>query len=363
MRPLPRTARLSTISQRPSPFIRLPAELVNYVLQLAAASSRHCSLDICLVASWARHLALPYLFHTIVIDTVTSFGVRKYIADSPCMPANTNLLAGSSVKGAWIGGTGLEQYDQILAVFEACENITQLALRARDLDLLLRCSSPGIPLYGFRKRISPRAMARNHDLHLTLFGAHWSPSNWLRTYYKPDPTRRSPIFDRVTHMRLTCIGFYKSSIILDDFSRLSHLSVPYCLGGGHKAKHLQYFLDLKSLKMLVIAVAEDVIKQGHWKRLQKWVRDIRETDGRVYLVPCSSTLRDEWEKESRGGECIWDRAVRYTNEWECQTSGRCTIITFIFLSSPVLTMFCYLESSRKTAPKPNVRPNICSWCC
>jgi hypothetical protein len=115
---------------------------------------------------------------------------------------------------------------------------------------------------------------------------------------------------------LKSISFYNVSIDLDQFSRLSHLSVPYCLGGHHKAKDLQHFLDLKPLQMLVITVAKDVIKNGRWKRLEKWVRKTRETDGRVYVVERGPIFRDEWELEMRGGDSIWDRALRYTNEWE-----------------------------------------------
>ena len=66
-----RTARPSTMSRRPRPFNRLPIELVHHILRMAAASSRRSSLDICLVSSWARRIARPHLFHTIVItDTI-----------------------------------------------------------------------------------------------------------------------------------------------------------------------------------------------------------------------------------------------------------------------------------------------------
>ena len=56
--------------------------------------------------------------------------------------------------------------------------------------------------------------------------------------------------------------------------------------------------------MFAISVAKDVIQKGHWKRLEKWVHKGRETDGRVYLVENGSKIRNEWEKEMRGGESI-----------------------------------------------------------
>jgi hypothetical protein len=299
----------TTVLSRPSPFIRLPTELVHYVLQLAAASSRSCSLNVCLVASWARQVALPYLFHTILIDNARTYNkFERYVVDPPYTPVNTNFLARSFVNGLWMQGI---HRAEILAIFEACDNIAHLALSDADFSTLFYQS---VGLYAL-KGLSHRAMARNQGIHLTLLDTSFCP--WVHGYYGSGPT---PIFDSVTHIRLRSIGYYKASIGLDHFSRLSHLSVPYCLGGHHKAKDLQHFLDLESLKILVITVATDVIKKGRWKRLEKWVRKTRETDGRVYLVERGPIFRDEWELEIRSGDSIWDRALRYTNEWESNTN-------------------------------------------
>jgi hypothetical protein len=71
--------------------------------------------------------------------------------------------------------------------------------------------------------------------------------------------------------------------------------------------------------MLVIVVAADIVERDEWKRLGKWISRTREKDGRVYLAhgPPDSEFRNEWEKEMRGGESIWDQAIRYTDAWEC----------------------------------------------
>src|ERR1700729_2148980 len=50
------------------PFIHLPPELVHYIFNLAAASLQHSSLNICLVSSWVCHIALPHLFHTVILS-------------------------------------------------------------------------------------------------------------------------------------------------------------------------------------------------------------------------------------------------------------------------------------------------------
>ena len=77
-------------------------------------------------------------------------------------------------------------------------------------------------------------------------------------------------------------------------------------------------LTLPSLTMLVIVLSVQAAQRGHWKRLGRWVRKTREMDGRVYIVEEGrpDDLQEEWEDELRGGESIWDKAVRYTRDWE-----------------------------------------------
>ncbi|KIM77997.1 hypothetical protein PILCRDRAFT_11653 [Piloderma croceum F 1598] len=313
--PLPRTSTKQ--SQRPSLFNHLPTELVYHVFHLASASSRTSCLAICLVASWARRIALPNLFHTVVIKDDTAYSeFENYLSNPSYVLPNSSVIPTSLVNGVWMEGAEPWQCNRMSSVFEACENITHLALQKEFFYQLVRSSSPLVGLRHGEKRISPRALARNQDLHITVMDAR--SIDWVLTeHYQVEVGYRSPIFDKVTHLRLAVIDSYKMLIGLACFSRLSHISVPYYLDGFHKARHLQHILELKSLKMLVIAVATDIIREASWKRLEKWVRKTRETDGRVYLVkPSSVYIRDEWEAETRGGESIWDRAVRYTDEWD-----------------------------------------------
>jgi hypothetical protein len=247
----------------------------------------------------------------VIYNATAYFKFQKYITD-PHMPSETNFHAGSLVNRILLE---CSMWNEILTIFDACECITHLALQYFHLEALIRCSSQLD--YRSKKIISNRFVTRNQDLHLTLLDLPWD--GWLEYGVTSDTTRRSPIFDRVTHMRLKSLKYYNTPN-LHYFSRLSHFCVPYCLGGRHKPKQLQPFLDLQSLEMFVIAVAEDVVEKGYWKRLEKWVRKTRETDGRVYLVESGSNFRDKWENEMRGGESIWDQAVRYTDEWERHTN-------------------------------------------
>jgi hypothetical protein len=291
-------------------------EVVHHIFRLASARSRHACLDICLVASWAHHIALPYLFDTVMIKDLDTYSKFKKYVDPP-VKLEGGFLPSAAVSGVWMEeGTRYPHHRNILTVFEACDNATHLALQLSFFYWLVRSSSPRVDLQEGENRVSRRALARNQDIHLTILDAQ--SFNWaLREYHEVYAKDRSPIFDKVTHIRLTSIISYKTNISIDHFSRLSHLSLPYYRVGHHIAKHLEPLLELNSLKMLVIAVAKDTTSAAHWKRLEKWVHKTRKMDNRVYLIErYSCYFRDEWEGEVRGGKSIWDEAVQYTDDWE-----------------------------------------------
>jgi len=292
--------RQSTVSRRISP---LPTELVHQVFHLAAASSRHSSLDICLVASWAHRIALPYLFRAIVIrDNVTFFQFAKYIADPPYIPANFGFLPASAVNSVWISGISDHR---ILTIFEACDNVTHWAMGIDYFSQLVRSS-----LLFATWRLSARSLARDQDIHLTVTD-HQTFNSVFRQFIVPN--RIYPIFDWVTHIRFTNTDAYETHTNLSPFSRLSHIAVPYY--GYHKAIQLQSFLDLKSLDMLVVTFDKAVVEEAALKRLEKWARNTRKTDDRVYLVECHRMYSpDDWNREVGGGDSIWDRAIRYTRK-------------------------------------------------
>jgi hypothetical protein len=69
--------------------------------------------------------------------------------------------------------------------------------------------------------------------------------------------------------------------------------------------------------MLVVVIVKDVVQGVDREELEEWVRGVRKTDRRLYVLEGHSLhFRDEWEEEMRGGESIWERAIRYTAAWE-----------------------------------------------
>jgi len=266
------------------------------------------------VASWARQIALPRLFRTLVAkDHGANF--RKYLANRPYVPFNTNINPPSLVENLWMPLQGHDITDSVLDAFENCHNIAHMALTIDCFHKLI-CATSSLPLRSEheKRKVSGPALDGHSDLHLTMLGA--TSFNWaFKEYWDSSATIRSPLYDRITHIRVETVNSYKTPRRqkLHHFSRLSHLSLPYYNSTQHKARRLDEFLKLRSLEMFVVAGVTKPLQQAHWKRLEEWVREKRRVDKRVFFVEIPAMdIQAGWEEEIRGEESIWDRAFRYT---------------------------------------------------
>jgi hypothetical protein len=306
-------------------FARLPIELVNMIFAMAAQSSRHTCLDICLVASWARQIALPHLFRTLVTkDRGVKF--NKYLANLQYVPINTNINPPALVKNVWMPLQDQGATDSVIDVFENCHNIKHMALTIGCFFKLI-CATTSDYILGSVKKVTTRpARANDRDLHLTVLGAN--TFNWaFHGYWQADVSLRSPLFDRITHIRVETASGYQTRHKLYHFSRLSHLSVPYYNSIQHKAEELDEFLELRYLEMFVVAGVRRPLYQAHWKRLEAWVWAKRQRDKRVFFVEIPAIdIEAEWEAEMMGGESIWDKALRYTTQWEARESTKAALV-------------------------------------
>lgn len=280
-----------------SPFPYLPSELVRHILSVAAADSRHASRNICLVASWARDIAIPYLFHTVVLDDKESYTqFRKYLhCPESYTPSNSHLPPAMLVRNIWVEGI---RYDPrcMLPIYEDCCNLTHLALSVDLFNWLLHLSTSGL------SEISDRASSRSPDLQVTFLSSMLGVID-----------DHSPIYKRVTHICLTSASVVERQI--NSFTRLTHISMPCRRTSRRNEAYLRRFLGLKTLKMLVVVVLDDIVEAEDREDLKEWVRGVRQMDSRVYMVERhSSRIREDWEKEMRGGDSIWDMAVRFTTE-------------------------------------------------
>ena len=77
----------------------------------------------------------------------------------------------------------------------------------------------------------------------------------------------------------------------------------------------------------MVAGVRKPLQQAHWKRLQEWVRAKRRRDRRVFFVEVPAMdIQAEWETEMRGGKSLWNRAFRYTTQWEAREEAEAALV-------------------------------------
>ncbi|KIM72056.1 hypothetical protein PILCRDRAFT_16482 [Piloderma croceum F 1598] len=256
------------MARRVSPFTRLPLELVYCVLGLAAAASRRSSLDICLVASWACHITLPHLFHAIVIkDKASNSQLNKFLLHPPYSPYNSSLCVAPFITNVWM--ECIHDLDCIIRVYESCHNITHMALYPTLFFWLLHLTTPNSKEHTPEMKIPGHVFDRSHDIGLALLAPM---DSWASLF------ARSPLFHRITHIRLATIKSYDTQQGLELFHRLSHLCVPYQGVARHQPITLRGFLKLESLQMLVIVIIKEKAREADREELEKWVKEVRKTD-------------------------------------------------------------------------------------
>ncbi|KIM77931.1 hypothetical protein PILCRDRAFT_824920 [Piloderma croceum F 1598] len=298
-----------------SPFANLPPELVQHIFSLASAASRNSGLNICLVASWARHIALPHLLHTVVIkDHLANAQFRHNLQGQSPYDPSPGFLAPPLIYNVWMEAVS----DRIISLFNACDNIQHLALADEAFLWLIHASSPIATVGAFNSTISQSAVARPQDLHLTIIsaGRRWTHPE----YMYGDVTMRSPLLSKITRIYLADMDVLPTFSEIEIFTRLTHLAVPFYDWFDH-GKFLRTLLLVELLEMLVVVIITgDVVKDDR-AQIESQVAEIRKTDGRIYLAESlyrGVGIQKQWEEEMRGGKSIWDKAVRYTSEYEAR---------------------------------------------
>jgi hypothetical protein len=241
------------------------------------------------------------------------------------VPVNTRINAASLVKNMWMPLEDHAITDSVLDVFENCHNLTHMALSIHCFFILIRATT-SLPLAPVEKTVSGPALDCDHDIHLTMLGT--TSFRWVfREYWQPNISYRSPLYDRITHIRVETVSSYHTRYELPHFSRLSHLSVPYYSPIQHKAEQLDHFLQQRSLEMFVVAGVRKPFQAAHWTRLEKWVLAKRQEDKRVFFVEIPAMdIQAEWEREMRGGKTIWERAIHYTTQWETRQRAEAALV-------------------------------------
>ncbi|KAH9850745.1 hypothetical protein C2E23DRAFT_834003 [Lenzites betulinus] len=319
-----------------SPSPALPTELIIQILEETARASYSGARAVSLLCSWARAIALPYLFATIVHEsrplsfqtTLSSGKATSQLRPRPSVP----LRWGHFVRNLW----NLSSVPQTPAdnVFLACPNVENLALLPSHIHIVLQAlkeynastaqhadsqSSATAPSgYPFLQRL------RSITLITHTFRFQWEP---LVGVQLQNGTR---LCHNITHLRML-------SLKVSEFCpynllpNLTHLALPYLdvvnnlnLDRFHLPGDV---LKHRALTMLVLTVDEHDFTTNPRHEVALYppqdntspknvfrtlVRLARERDDRlhVFLSPRQGVERwEEWAHAACGGSSLWEEAA------------------------------------------------------
>ncbi|KAF8192955.1 hypothetical protein BJ912DRAFT_961518 [Pholiota molesta] len=263
----------------------LPPELVDHILRYACILSPSFCLVLSQTSSWARKLALPYLYSTMILKDVRT---TKLVWENMVKRPIDDQALGYHVRSVWTKFV----CEKFLDIFRRCDQLSKLALREQDFRFIIYLSSVQLPtseLY-----ISEQTISCKPDIHLLIFSAR----NGSWSFPPPDAMLGlpvSPFYSKITHLRLGQMGPYEYRN-LAHLTRLSHIAFPY---------HLPREQFLPNL----LAGALHALK---------WVVDMRKKSHRVSAVLSKlDDLQMEWEEEARYGLSIWEKPIYSRNLFSC----------------------------------------------
>ena len=68
------------------------------------------------------------------------------------------------------------------------------------------------------------------------------------------------------------------------------------------------------IKMLVIMIFTDILSETQQAQAMSGIRKWRKMNNRLYGYSTSLDTEKEWLEGTKGGESIWEGAVRYTEQ-------------------------------------------------
>ncbi|KAF9813563.1 hypothetical protein IEO21_05495 [Rhodonia placenta] len=309
--------------------VELPIELVLEILEIAAASSHLSAAAISRVSSWARKLALPCLFETLLYPVITlneinwtsgQYFTKPYIPrhlPGPSIPLP--LHVGHHVRNLWVerGNRG-SPMDEI-NLFDICPDVEHLAIQSSSIGALYTTCRAGSRFPCSVRRVTMITPSPRYEIHVL---------DGLRL------ANGSLFLHNITHLHMLDLRM-STYVPYDRLPNLTHLAVPYLdLGANIAQEPLRTpngVLDHPPLKMLVLTVDEAKYMDNSWYHTPRlyangapmaeftsprasfsfFMRQACEKDKRVHVVLYprqGETHRADWKAAARGGESIWQKA-------------------------------------------------------
>ncbi|RPD67001.1 hypothetical protein L226DRAFT_125034 [Lentinus tigrinus ALCF2SS1-7] len=327
------TRKSSPVEVPPSvmkPFPDLPSELVIPILDIAACSSHDAARSISLVSSWARKIALPHLFNTLVYRSKPAYsaGMSSGARDSPHTRKSQTYSWGPLVHNLWTESTGIMNAPNEGEIFRACPNVENLAL----VSASLRSLAPAVQAHTAARR---QEMIAGHDpflacLRFMTLITHTSRYDW-HFLVGLQLENGSQLLHNITHLRLldmTISSFSPHNLL----PNLTHLALPYLdLGNDFRQESLRLppgVLQHRSLRMIVLTVAEEKWLTNPWYQIARYPgKDVtspkatfrtlaqwaRKKDDRLHVVLSPRLGVDackDWVDAARGKLSLWEVAAQ-----------------------------------------------------
>ncbi|KAF8959446.1 hypothetical protein BDZ97DRAFT_1395061 [Flammula alnicola] len=287
--------------------LTLPLELVDHILQYACILSTSFCLALSQLSKWTRQLALPYLYSTIIIKKLRTATVLPHILQTtPYHSPIPAFLPKVHVRSLWIEAVS----NRTLEFFRYCDNASNIALNNDNFLWLVQASSSAQNRMPFLSgQLSGQSILRKPDLHLLMLDAK-RPDWSLAPLADSDP---SPLFNKITHLRIGRIGPYTSHLDLAHFKRLSHIAIPYHFPQQQPLSELLRVFDFPSTIFLVVVLVKDALSELEYRNALEWIIETRTANPKVYAIASEDQdLQKEWEEEARRGLDIWSKAEMFT---------------------------------------------------
>ncbi|KAJ3537262.1 hypothetical protein NMY22_g5664 [Coprinellus aureogranulatus] len=286
-----------------------PKELVYHILDEGVRMSTGFAYTMCLVAQWARAMALPHLYSCAVLKTISKS--NKF---SECLKDSFLINGGSDIfdpkdhlRGIWVEPAS----SRVVDIFRLGDKLSNLALSVDNFEWLIN-GSVRLPVQ--RRMIPPRCFNVKPPIRLLLFNEAHHDSRWT---FAPgildSETDKSPLFKKITHIQLSePLCRENMGLNLRHYTGLSHLAVPYRPGDLETSvdTFVQDFLSNSSVETLVLVVYADVLSEAEQDEALKEIKQFgKDRPGNIQYAVCKRQhLQRDWEYEQRGGASIWDRA-------------------------------------------------------
>ncbi|EJF56619.1 hypothetical protein DICSQDRAFT_112947 [Dichomitus squalens LYAD-421 SS1] len=316
-----------------TPLSNLPPELIISIFEIASCDHQQAALSISRVSTWARKIALPHLFSTVIYRSRPAFahGMSSGARDPRTARPSHSQCWGPLVRNLWLESSGISNASNEEALIRACENVENLALMSQSLPVLAasiqaeNAARRGANSKGSLSSSDPsHCRLRSITLITHTFRFVWDSLVGLQVQ------DGSQLLNNITHLHildLTISSFTPHNLL----PNLTHLALPYLdLGIDFKQDALRLSpgaLGHRALQMIVLTVAEEKWLNNPWYHIARYpgqtpspkpmfrllVRWAREKDERIHVVlspqigddPCK-----EWVKAARGGQSLWEVAAK-----------------------------------------------------